>query len=284
MPHNPPNGLLLDTTGLPPMPTPVALRIQREAAHFDEHYAQEAATGIPPLAASDLARYAQPSGRTIFPREFYYHLLQPLAGKHILEIACGNGIDASLAASFGAHVYAYDVSSQSIAMTRRRAEINGVSDRVHLQVTDSLENAFAGRTFDAVIGYAALHHLPLQNLGKIIRARLHPDRPVIGAVFAEPVVNNRTLDRLRRCIPWRKEEPTPDERPLNDRDIAELASHFDSLNRREFQCLSRIWPLLPEPIRWKASDLLHQADAKLMRIAALRSLASVVVFRLGIDR
>lgn len=259
-------------------------RIQREIAHFNEHYAHEAAEGIHRLATSDLKRYAKPPAKTIYPREYYYHLLQPLAGKEVLEIACGNGIDACLCASFGATVYAYDVSPQAIAMTRCRAEINGVADRIHLQVADSLPAAFEGRRFDAVIGYAALHHLPLQGLGDAIRHRLHNDRPTVGAVFAEPVVNSPTLNRLRQCIPWRKEEPTPDERPLNDRDIAELTQSFDSIQRREFQCLSRIWPLLPEPIRWKASTLLHAVDGQLMRIQALRCLASVVVFRLQTHR
>lgn len=248
-------------------------RLARELSHFNEHYTRQAEAGIEPLSDYDRIRYTRPSFATIFPREFYYHLLAPLAGKDVLEIACGNGIDASICAHNGAAVYAYDLSPASIRLTRQRAEVNGVSDRVYTQVAGDLDVAFSTEQFDAVIGYAALHHLPLQGLAKRVRRRLKPGGI---AVFAEPVINSWALDRLRRCIPYSPHEITDDERPLTDADINEFAKPFRRLVRREFQLTSRIWPMFPN--NWPLCVGLHRLDARLLKLPFMRRFASVVVF------
>ena len=248
-------------------------RLTREFDHFNEHYTREAEAGIQPLSDYDRVRYTHPSFNTIFPREFYYHLLAPLAGKDVLEIACGNGIDASICAHNGANVHAYDLSPASIQLTQKRANVNGVADRVHTQVCGDLDEAFATQKFDAVIGYATLHHLPLNGLAKRIRRRLKPGGV---AVFAEPVINSRALNLLRKCIPYSPHEMTEDEKPLTDADIDAFAKPFNRLVRREFQLTSRIWPIFPN--NWPLCVGLHKLDAKLLKLPIMRRFASVVVF------
>lgn len=56
-------------------------------------------------------------------------------------------------------------------MVRRRAEVNGLTKRIRLQRTASFDHAFAGQSFDAILGYAALHHLPLEGLAERIWGR-----------------------------------------------------------------------------------------------------------------
>jgi 2-polyprenyl-3-methyl-5-hydroxy-6-metoxy-1,4-benzoquinol methylase len=257
----------------------VSERLAREIEHFEEHYAKEAAAGLTPLSPADRVRYTAPKANTIFPREFYYHLMAPLQGKDTLEIACGNGIDASIAAHNGAHVHAYDISSQSITMVRQRAQINGVADRVQLEVTGHFAQAFPGQTFDVIMGYAALHHIPLAGLAQQVYARL---RPGGVAVFAEPVINSTLLHRIRRMVPYYIFPPTEDEKPLNDADIAAFAQPFDRMVRREFQFTSRIWPMFPH--WWSLAWSLHQLDYWLLKLPMLRRLATVVVFGLYRDR
>jgi len=253
--------------------------LRREAEHFNRHYAEEAARGITPLSDFDKARYADPPADTIFPREYFYHLLNPLEGKDVLEIASGNGIDACLCAHNGAHVYAYDLSEKSIEMVRQRAAVNQLSHRVHTQVTGDFDRAFAGQTFDAIIGYAALHHLPdLDTLSQRIHDRLNPGGV---AVFAEPVVNSRMLDRLRRLIPYSIHEMTEDETPMDDRSIAEFARPFKRMVRREFQLTSRLWPIFPN--NWPLAVALHKLDAGLLKLPGMRCFATVVVFALYRD-
>ncbi|MCC6580579.1 MAG: class I SAM-dependent methyltransferase [Phycisphaeraceae bacterium] len=253
-------------------------RLAREVEYFEKHYADEAARGIAPLSDFDRRRYANPKATTSYPREFYYHLLAPLAGKQVMEIASGNGIDASLCATHGAEVFAYDISSESIGMVRRRAQVNGIADRVHTQVTGLFDQAFAGQTFDHIIGYAALHHIPLEGLAERIYHRLKPGG---SAVFAEPVINSHTLHALRRCIPYYFWQPTEDEKPLDDAQIALLAKPFPRMVRREFQMVSRLWPAFPGC--WPLVATVHHLDKALLKLPFLRRFATVVVFALHRD-
>jgi 2-polyprenyl-3-methyl-5-hydroxy-6-metoxy-1,4-benzoquinol methylase len=254
-------------------------QLHREIEHFNAHYAQEASRGIEPLSAFDRARYSHPPADTIYPREFFYHLLSPLRGKSLLEMACGNGIDASICAHNGATVHAYDVADASIDMVRRRANINGVADRVHTQVTGDFDAAFAGETFDAIVGYAALHHLPTDGLAQRVYQRLKPGGV---AVFAEPVINSRALHAIRKCVPYSFWENTEDEVPLCDADIESFAEPFDRSVRREFQLTSRLWPMFPNC--FALAKALHAIDRVLLKPKFMRRFATVVVFGLYRDR
>ncbi len=248
--------------------------LEREAEHFNQHYANEAAQGINPLSDFDKLRYTNPPANTIFPREYFYHLLGPLAGKHTLEIAAGNGIDACLCAHNGATVHAYDLSEQSIELVDKRAQVNHLADHVHTQATGDFSAAFPGQTFDRILGYAALHHLTdLELLSRQVYQRLNPGGV---AVFAEPVVNSKTLDRLRKLIPYSIHDMTEDEEVMNDQAIADFARPFDRMVRREFQLTSRLWPIFPN--NWPLALALHKLDAGLLKLPIMRRFATVVVF------
>ena len=254
-------------------------RLVREAEFFDQVYAQKVDYSDLILSENDKRRYVNPPANTIFPKEYYYHLLAPLRGKRILEIACGEGIDTCIAAYNEAEVYAYDISKAAIDLTRKRAEANNLSSRVHLQVCDELDHAFVGEQFDAIIGFAALHHLPLPKLGEKLHRRLQ-----VGgfAMFAEPVVNSQVLVTLRNLIPYRPGEITEDEEPLNDHVIAEIAKPLDRICRREFECVARMYRLFPQ--RKKLVRAVFWLDRWLLAIKPLRRFASLVVFALYRDK
>lgn len=250
-------------------------RLDREREHFDQVYTHEEESGTLDLHPSDKLRFANRPANTIYMKEYYFHLLGSLKGKRVLEIACGGGYDTCLAAHYGAEVHAYDVSPAAINLTRKRAQVNGLSDQVHLQVCGDLDEAFAGEQFDVVMGFAALHHLPLEGLGARIRARLKPNGT---AVFAEPVINSKALAFVRKLIPYRPAEITEDELPLNNAVIADLARSFGRIRRRDFECVSRIYPLCSR--YGKLVHALFWMDSWLMRIKPLRRFASVTVFAL----
>ena len=254
-------------------------RLAREVEHFERHYAEEAARGIAPLNDFDKRRYTSPPANTIFPREFFYHLLAPLAGKDVLEIATGNGNDACICAHNGANVHAYDISSKSIELAQQRAAVNSLSDRIRFQVTDRFADAFPGRRFDHIVGYAALHHIPYEGLAQQVYDRLKPGG---CAVFAEPVINSRALHLLRRCVPYRIDEPTEDEQPWNDRVIRQFAEPFDRMVQRDFQITSRVWRVWPD--NWDLALRLHKLDGVLTRVPGMRKFATVSVFALSRNR
>lgn len=253
------------------------LRQLHEIEHFDRVYSEEAKSDSLVLHEANVRRYVKPPANTIYSKEYCYHLMGPLAGKKILEIACGNGTDTALMARLGGDVCAYDISPEAIKLTEKRAAANGLGDRVQAQVHATFQEAFAGETFDIIVGFAALHHLPLEGLADELRQRLNPGG---AAVFQEPVVNSRGLARLRQLIPIRVVEVTEDEVPLNDAAITELAQPFQRIERREFECVSRIYPFIPVRFVRRA---LFRLDRALMHIKPLRRFASVVCFGLYRD-
>lgn len=248
-------------------------RLAREQAHFDEHYADEAAQGIAPLSDYDKLRYTNPPANTIFPREYYYHLLGNLKDKSVLEIAAGNGIDAAILTHNGANLHAYDLSPKSIDMVKHRCQVNRTEDRLSTQVTGNFDDAFPGQTFDHIVGYAALHHLPdMDTLSKRIYNRLNPGG---CAVFAEPVLNSKTLGFIRRCVPLAIDDMTDDERPLTDADMRAFGKPFDRIQTRHFQLTSRVWRLWPNA--WHLAVMLHKLDHALLKLPLMHKLATVNV-------
>ena len=63
------------------------------------------------------------------------------AGKRVLEVGCGIGTDTMNFARAGAQVTAVDLSSASLDLARRRAEVFGLQDRITFVPGDLLDEA-----------------------------------------------------------------------------------------------------------------------------------------------
>ena len=83
-------------------------------------------------------------------------------GKRVLEIGCGLGTDTVNFARAGASVTAVELSDESAALARRRADVFGVSDRVSIQVgnAEELPSLIEPQTFDLVYSFGVIHHSP----------------------------------------------------------------------------------------------------------------------------
>ena len=87
---------------------------------------------------------------------------QRWAGKRVLEIGCGIGTDTINFARAGAHVTAVDLSAQSLAVARRRAEVYGMQDRIsfHQANVEHLSDVVPPSAYDLVYSFGVLHHTP----------------------------------------------------------------------------------------------------------------------------
>jgi 2-polyprenyl-3-methyl-5-hydroxy-6-metoxy-1,4-benzoquinol methylase len=87
-------------------------------------------------------------------------------GRRVLEIGCGIGTDTINFARAGAHVTAVDLSPQSIALARQRAEVFGLTDRIRFIEADAerLSTFLEPAPYDLVYSFGVIHHSP------------HPDR------------------------------------------------------------------------------------------------------------
>ena len=89
-------------------------------------------------------------------------------GKRVLEIGCGVGTTTISFARAGANVTAVELSTESAAVTRRRAQLFELDHRVEVHVgnAEQLSSFVPVDTYDLVYSFGVIHHSP------------HPDRIV----------------------------------------------------------------------------------------------------------
>jgi 2-polyprenyl-3-methyl-5-hydroxy-6-metoxy-1,4-benzoquinol methylase len=165
-----------------------------------------------------------------------------LAGKKILEVGAGGGTLAVWLALQGADVTGIDVSKGILEVAAKRAELSGVADQtrfVHCPIEEFDDDA---GSFDAVIGNNVVHHferdLAMANLARLLR-------PEGRATFCEPVLFVPDLVRRARysAVVSKRFPPhthTPDERSLDQRDVAIIRRHFSDVSWEPFQMLCRM--------------------------------------------
>ncbi len=89
-----------------------------------------------------------------------------VAGKKILDYGCGSGWLAVHLAKLGAEAYGFDISSKLIEVGEKRAEANGVNDRVKLKKMIAEKLDYPDEFFDIVVGISILHHIDLMRGGR----------------------------------------------------------------------------------------------------------------------
>jgi 2-polyprenyl-3-methyl-5-hydroxy-6-metoxy-1,4-benzoquinol methylase len=217
--------------------------LESEQAYFDRE-----AAGIDDselmIAPDQMRRYREARARsTNIPKDTLFSMLQPLAGKRVLEYGCGMGEDACHCADCGAKVWAFDLSPISIRKAQRRAELLGLSDRIEFSVRTAGSTGYAPGSFDVIFGSAILHHLH-QHLDEIYAELNMLLAPGGVACFMEPVANSKTLLKLRHLTPVRC-DATPDERQLYYSDFELMKRHgFSSVDYVHFYNLERLQRVL----------------------------------------
>jgi SAM-dependent methyltransferase len=155
-------------------------------------------------------------------------------------------------AACGAQVAAFDLSPVSVAKTQRRAELNGLADRITVDVRTAGQTGYEPASFDVVVGIAVLHHLHTM-LPEIYQEVAQLLKPGGTACFIEPVANSPLLRALRRIIPV-KRYATEDEIQLVYGHLQPLRSYFASVEIFHFYCLERLYRILGnrvrKPLRW----------------------------------
>jgi 2-polyprenyl-3-methyl-5-hydroxy-6-metoxy-1,4-benzoquinol methylase len=259
-----------------------AERWKAEAAFFDRAAARVDAARLP-IDPLTWRRYTRPVLRRRFSYEYRFRLLGNLAGRTLLDVGCGDGVNAVLLARLGARVTGLDVSPGALEVARRRAEVNGVADRVTLVCAPIEEADLPEAGFDIVWGDGILHHV-LDDLERVVRRLVGWARPDGVVVFAEPINLNPTLRRLRRLVPVRT-EATPGERPMVRSELDLVRRYVPELAVRHYALLGRLDRFVLVDHNYERSPWLRRGvvsalgalDWALLSIPGLRRLAGTCV-------
>jgi len=177
----------------------------RERAFWDEH--------VPALDYCIGEYRAGPDPNT----KAMLDALEPLAGKRVLDFACGAGVTAAFLAARGARVTAIDISPASIEQARELAAEVGVE--VEFIAGELTADSFPPESFDAVAGHYALHHVDLTVIAPIFRELLVPGG---RGAFVETMGLNPVLSLSRSLLSGRgavASYGSDDERPIDRADL-----------------------------------------------------------------
>lgn len=83
-------------------------------------------------------------------------------GKKVLEVGCGLGTDTINFARAGADVTAIDLSSESLALAKKRAEVFGLSDKIKFYEANAeqLVDFIPAEKYDLIYSFGVIHHSP----------------------------------------------------------------------------------------------------------------------------
>ena len=134
--------------------------------------------------------------RALVQRRYEAALFERLGGRldglKVLEIGCGRGIGIEIVFErFGAReVHAFDLDADMVGLARRRLERYG-PDRLRLWVGDATAVDAEDASYDAVVDFGIIHHVPRWGLAVAeVRRVLRP-----GGRFFFEEVTRQALDR-----------------------------------------------------------------------------------------
>jgi 2-polyprenyl-3-methyl-5-hydroxy-6-metoxy-1,4-benzoquinol methylase len=255
----------------------------REEADFFNRAAERIDTKALPLDPVALQRYTRPVLRSRFNKEYRFKVLGPVAGKVLLDVGCGDGQNSVMLALMGAQVTGIDVSPGAIALARRRAEVNGVSDRVRFLCAPVERADLPERSFDIVWGEGILHHV-LDDLDLVLRHLARCAKREGLLIFSEPINLSPMLRRIRQSVPIRT-DATPGERPMLKNELDLVRRHVPDLVMRPYSLLGRLDRLILIRYNYERSPVVRRGivngmaalDRFLMLLPGFKRLASTCV-------
>lgn len=222
-----------------------------------------------------IERYRSNRNWQLFEKEFIYRNY-PAAGKSWLDFGCGTGeITTQLALLGATHVIAADVTPGLLEITRKRAALDGVADRV-TTLCGEIQH-LEPQPVDVVLAYAVLHHLPdyLNEAMPVIRRWIKP-----GGMFicCEPVLYLSGLEWLRNHSGVPVQPLDPGERKLNDADLRCIERHFARCERTHFRVFNRLDKVVPS-----ATRLFRNVDRAFLSLPGAKQIAGTVVLACHAD-
>lgn len=132
---------------------------------------------------------------------YYNNFEKEIKGSTILELGCGDCINAAVMAALGAKVTANDISDKSGDIIKALNSSYDFKYDINYISGDFTQHELPVSHFDYVVGKAFLHHLTLDLEYDILKKVAIVLKPNGIARFFETAVNSKILDELRWAVP-----------------------------------------------------------------------------------
>jgi len=172
--------------------------------------------------------------------EHLMNLMGNVSGLRILDYGCGSGWLSTYLAQRGAVVEGFDISGKLVKLGMKRAQANGVADRVNLKKAIAEQLDFHSDSFDRVVGISILHHVSLEEGGRELHRVLKSGG---NAFFIEPLGESRFQNWIRNYILRVHHghiRSVDAEHPLTYQDINKIGALCSRIDVREFQLAEMI--------------------------------------------
>jgi len=212
-----------------------------------------------------------------------------ITGKKVLELGCGNGLNALIMAALGAEVIAVDIASESEKLIREAACDLRI-DNIEAITGDFVDLPLKAGHFDFIVGKAFLHHLTHDVEFSYISRMATLLKSDGEARFFEPAINSELLDALRWMIPapgrpsklskekfsiWKANDPHPERDNSSEHFVNMGKQFFNHVTIVPIGSIERFHRLLPQGgINRKFRRWSHRIETKLpmwLRMKAARS-------------
>ncbi|MFK8110711.1 MAG: class I SAM-dependent methyltransferase [Rubripirellula sp.] len=268
-----------------------AKNVHKNEEHYDQTYGEVRIDSI----VSTINNFDDFFADAVVTDTSWYGLYQQsfaeqLKGKRVLELGCGDGVNALSMAKLGANVVAVDISGQSARIVNEAAEQLQLQGQVQGLAGDFTELPFEDHSFDIIVGKAFLHHLTHELEREYLKKSASLLKQDGQARFFEPAENNRLLDAMRWMVPvkgrpsslnkkafkkWEENDPHP-ERENTSRAYLDCAREFfDDAQVFPLGSLERFHKLMPQgSFNRKYRRLAHRLDVHLpqsIRLSFARS-------------
>lgn len=180
---------------------------------------------------SDFMSYEQADVPPV--EKYFQQILGNIEGKRLLDIGSGHGNCALNLARKGAIVISIDISPNLISGCKKRAAVNKLC--VDFHVMDACKLEFGDETFDLIVAFRTIHHLPDIHHFYLEAHRVLKRKGVI--ILVEPQKYNPFVEFGRRFIRNKETDRTPTEHPFVPSDIHLFYKVFDDVEKREFEFL-----------------------------------------------
>lgn len=164
------------------------------SAANDESDASEASLGGREIHVRWESDYRTPQNERFFDEAFdrLTSLINPPGGSTFLDAGCGPGFHTIRLARRGFRVQAVDFSEAALEMARKNVTEAGLDDLISLQRENLVSLSFADGSFDYVLCWGVLMHIP--NVASAIAELCRVLRP--GGVLVVSEGNMHSLDDI----------------------------------------------------------------------------------------